>query len=462
MSENDAVWGLRIAIYRKDGTVIWISENVRVIRGEDGAVLYYEGTVEDITARKRAEAELPPRQGIGGGGQPLEEPVPGDMSHELRTPLNAIIGYSELMREEAEDLALKSFIRDLTKIESAGKHLLALINGVLDIAKIEAGKMDLHAETFEVARMIEEVSTTVAPVVEKKGNYFESRRRPISAPMHTDLTKVRQSLFNLLGNAGKFTKEGRIRLAVERITDGGRDWLVFQVSDTGVGMTSDQAQKVFAAFTQADASTTRKYGGTGLGLAITREFSRLIGGDVSVKSALGQGSVFTLRVPAELASGSSAETETPGDAFGAPPETADFDQPKVLLIDDDLTVHDLVRRFLQKEGNPGHRSPERSGGVGTGAQDPPGDDRARRHDAHDGRLVGADAAQGRPGTFRYSRRHADDGEQPRDGFSRSAWTTTCSSRSIAAISSRPCANTATGRISRPSSWWRTTWSPATC
>jgi PAS domain S-box-containing protein len=352
MNQNVAVWGFESQIYRKDGSVIWISENVRVIRGEGGEVLYYEGTVEDITARKRAEDELRRAKEAAEEASRSKSQFLANMSHELRTPLNAIIGYSELMREEAEDLALKSFIRDLAKIESAGKHLLGLINGVLDIAKIEAGKMDLHAETFEVAKMIEEVSATVAPVVEKNGNYFEILAAPNLGTMHTDLTKVRQSLFNLLGNAGKFTKEGKIRLEAERMTEGGRDWLVFHVRDTGVGMTPEQTKKVFDAFTQADASTTRKFGGTGLGLAITREFSRLIGGDVSVKSALGQGSIFTLRVPAELSSSPVEEIEAMSESASAPPATTEFiaGQPQVLLIDDDPTVHDLVRRFLQKEG----------------------------------------------------------------------------------------------------------------
>jgi PAS domain S-box-containing protein len=353
MNQNDAVWGFESQIYRKDGTVIWISENVRVIRNADGEVQYYEGTVEDITARKQAEAELRRAKEAAEEASRSKSQFLANMSHELRTPLNAIIGYSELMREEAEDMELKSFIRDLTKIESAGKHLLGLINGVLDIAKIEAGKMDLHAETFEVAKMMEEVCATVAPVVEKNGNQFEIDAAPNLGVMHTDLTKVRQSLFNLLGNAGKFTKDGKVRLEAERVTESGRDWLVFHVCDTGVGMTPEQTQKVFEAFTQADASTTRKFGGTGLGLAITREFSRMIGGDVLVKSALGQGSVFTLRVPADLPSDAEEEISAMSDVASVPTVPApEFitGQPQVLLIDDDPTVHDLVRRFLQKEG----------------------------------------------------------------------------------------------------------------
>lgn len=349
MSQKDAVWGFESPIYRKDGSIIWISENVRVIRDDAHHVLYYEGTVEDITERKRVEEELRRAKTAAEEASRSKSQFLANMSHELRTPLNAIIGYSELMREEAEDLELQSFIRDLKKIEMAGKHLLELINGVLDIAKIEAGKMETHCETFEVSAMLNDVAATISPVVEKNGNRFEVVAAPGLGQMHTDLTKVRQSLFNLLGNAGKFTNQGVIRLAAERVTESGEDWLQFRVSDTGVGMTPAQCAKVFEAFTQADASTTRKFGGTGLGLAITRQFCRMVGGEITVESEQGQGSTFTMRAPAYL----------PGTAKpGAPEEIAHLevtsdlpsDRPLVLLIDDDLTVHDLVRRFLEKEG----------------------------------------------------------------------------------------------------------------
>jgi hypothetical protein len=348
MNERDAVWGFESQIFRKDGSVIWISENVRVIRGADGHALYYEGTVEDITARKHAERELLRAKIAAEEASRSKSQFLANMSHELRTPLNAIIGYSELLREEAEDIGQESFVRDLTKIEKAGKHLLELINGVLDIAKIEAGKMDLHAETFDIATMLSEVAATVAPVVEKKGNRFEISAGPNLGTMHTDMTKVRQSLFNLLANAGKFTENGLVRIEAERMTTGGQDWVLFKVLDTGVGLSPEQTSKIFEPFTQADASTTRKYGGTGLGLAITREFSRMVGGEITVQSQPGKGSVFTLRIPVTLPLSIDPLASEPLVIQAQSPLIPNH--PLVLLIDDDLTVHDLVRRFLQKEG----------------------------------------------------------------------------------------------------------------
>ena len=223
-----------------------------------------------------------------------------NMSHELRTPLNAIIGYSEMLQEEAEDLGYADFTPDLQKINAAGKHLLALINDILDLSKIEAGRMDLYLETFDLATMLHDVETTVQPLVEKNANTLVVQCADDLGSMRADLTKVRQALFNLLSNACKFTRQGTVTLAVTRHAEVGVEWVTFRVSDTGIGMTPAHMARLFQAFAQAEASTARQYGGTGLGLAITRQFCQLMGGDVTVESELGKGSTFTIQLPAEV------------------------------------------------------------------------------------------------------------------------------------------------------------------
>jgi signal transduction histidine kinase/DNA-binding response OmpR family regulator len=268
------------------------------------------------------------------------------MSHELRTPLNAIIGYSEMLQEEAEELGQEDFTPDLQKIHAAGQHLLALINDILDLSKIEAGKMDLFLETFDISTTIQDVVTTIQLLVEKNANTLVVHGASDLGTMRADLTKVRQSLFNLLSNACKFTARGTITLAVTRATVDGAAWLTFRVSDTGIGMSPEQMGKLFQAFSQADASTTRQYGGTGLGLAITQRFCQMMGGTVTVESTLGQGSTFTIRLPAEVSDSKivvmpRAETTTASTPLEG--------MPTVLVIDDDSTVHDLMQRFLRKE-----------------------------------------------------------------------------------------------------------------
>ena len=217
-----------------------------------------------------------------------------NMSHELRTPLNAIIGYSEMLQEEAEDLDQHTLIPDLQKVNAAGKHLLGLINDILDLSKIEAGRMDLFLETFEISTLLRDVVGIAQPLVEKNGNSLVVSFPNDLGGMHADQTKVRQALFNLLSNAGKFTDHGTISLTVKRESD---DWLTFAVTDTGIGMTDEQLGRLFEAFSQAEASTRSKYGGTGLGLAISRHFCRLMGGDLTVESEYGQGSTFRVRLP---------------------------------------------------------------------------------------------------------------------------------------------------------------------
>jgi GAF domain-containing protein len=224
-----------------------------------------------------------------------------NMSHELRTPLNAIIGYSEMLREDAADLGAGQFTDDLDKINAAGKHLLELINAVLDLSKIEAGKMELYLETFNVPRLVQDIVAVIQPLAAKNANRLEIRCPDETGTMRADLTKVRQALFNLLSNACKFTERGTITLAVAREVMDGRDWMIFDVGDTGIGMTPGQVARLFEAFAQAEAATTRRYGGTGLGLALSRRLCRMMGGDVTVQSEAGRGSTFTIRLPARVA-----------------------------------------------------------------------------------------------------------------------------------------------------------------
>jgi signal transduction histidine kinase/DNA-binding response OmpR family regulator len=269
-----------------------------------------------------------------------------NMSHELRTPMNAIIGYSEMLQEEAEDLGQKNFIPDLQKIHGAGKHLLGLINDILDLSKVEAGKMTIFLEDFDVAKLVNEVAATVQPLVAKNGNRLDVHCPSDIGSMKADVTKVRQTLFNLLSNASKFTEKGVITLRVSLNSQ--LSTVNFEISDTGIGMTPEQLAKIFHAFTQADASTTRKFGGTGLGLAISRKFCRLMGGDILVTSTLGQGSTFTVTLPAQVSEAPHATETQPIRRRAQSP--AGLAGPTVLVIDDDAAARDLLQRTLSKEG----------------------------------------------------------------------------------------------------------------
>lgn len=268
-----------------------------------------------------------------------------NMSHELRTPLNAIIGYSEMLVEEAQDLGEEGFVADLQKIQSAGKHLLGLINDILDLSKVEAGKMELYLETFDVGAMVRDVCTTIHPLVEKNANRLSIQLPENVGEMRADMTKVRQMLFNLLSNASKFTEQGEIAISVARESTPREDSLVFRVTDSGIGMTEEQLGRLFQAFTQADASTTRKYGGTGLGLTITQRFCDMMGGTIDVTSTPGQGTTFIVRLPATVAEQT---------ASAAPAATAGLsrtsDNSLVLVIDDDPAICDLIGKSLGEEG----------------------------------------------------------------------------------------------------------------
>lgn len=232
-----------------------------------------------------------------------------NMSHELRTPLNAIIGYSEMLKDDLIDVGQDDLIEDLDKINNAGKHLLEIISDILDLSKIEAGRMDLHLEKFEVEPLIKGVEAIIKPMVDQRGNTLEINCPKSIGTMTADMTKARQNIFNLLSNASKFTERGKVTLNVQRETINGEDWIKFEVTDTGIGMTKEQMSRLFESFRQADSSTTRKYGGTGLGLAITRRFARMLGGDVIVDSEFGRGSTFTIIQPTDVSEIQSDDEE---------------------------------------------------------------------------------------------------------------------------------------------------------
>jgi signal transduction histidine kinase len=223
-----------------------------------------------------------------------------NMSHELRTPMNAIIGYTEILQEDARDRELLEFIPDLQKIHGASYHLLDLINNLFDLSRIESSKMDLYIETFDIAPMIQDVSNSISPLLEKQSNILKVECDAALGTMTADLTKVRQNLLNLLSNANKFSKQNIIHLIVTRENVDGVDWLMFKIMDHGIGMTNEQIQKLFQPFSQVDSSSTRRYGGSGLGLAITKQFCQIMGGDVNVESKFGQGSTFAMRLPAHV------------------------------------------------------------------------------------------------------------------------------------------------------------------
>jgi adenylate cyclase len=263
-----------------------------------------------------------------------------NMSHELRTPLNAIIGYSEILQEDAADKGDKEPIDDLRRIESAGRHLLGLINNILDLSKIEAGKMDVFIEDVDIQALVKEVLSIVQPLADKNENVIKVICPVDIGSFRSDQTKVKQCLLNLLSNANKFTSKGTLTLTVAREAGSG---VCLRVSDTGVGMTKDQLGRLFEAFSQADASTTKRFGGTGLGLAITKHFCTALGGDVTVESTPGTGSTFTIRLPDQGVAPASAESYAPL------PVAADG-RATVLVVDDDSTVRSLLAKTLEKEG----------------------------------------------------------------------------------------------------------------
>ncbi len=336
----------------RDGKETVVSYNASIFHDRDRKLQGVFAAARDVTERKRYEESLQQ-------ANKAKSIFLANMSHELRTPLNAIMGYSEMLQEEAIERKLDDFTTDLAKIGTAGRHLLSLINDILDLSKIEAGKMELYLETFSVPKLIEEVVQTIRPLVNANANTLNVKCAADFGTMHADVTKMRQSLFNLLSNAAKFTKEGAISLEVSRETMEDREWIWFRVSDTGIGMTPEQIVKLFQTFSQADTSTTRKFGGSGLGLALTRRFCQMMGGDVTVHSVPDESSTFTIKVPATVKDLEHSTSDSPvsfdGPAMATPSLSNETQAPSplgrsVLVIDDDSTQRDLMRRFLVSEG----------------------------------------------------------------------------------------------------------------
>ena len=322
--------------------------------------------LRDITDRKLFEEKLRQARDAALEASQAKSIFLANMSHELRTPLNAVIGYSEMILEEIEYSrqsgqtgtdAAAEFVPDLERIHSAGRHLLSLISHILDLSKIEAGKMTTHIERFDIPELVNDIVATIQPLANQNENQLRIKLAEDLSTMCSDSTKVRQILFNLLSNACKFTTKGIITLSAE--LDSESDQVIFSVQDTGIGMTAEQAAKVFDAFNQADGSTTREFGGTGLGLTITSHFCALLNGEIGVSSSPGEGTTFTARIARNLEEHPEAQKDEPSPSTGSQPDRQQAPQAEapqndnadtVLVIDDDATVRDLLRRMLEREG----------------------------------------------------------------------------------------------------------------
>jgi signal transduction histidine kinase/CheY-like chemotaxis protein/HAMP domain-containing protein len=320
---------------------VWARVSER--RTPDGSTV---GVFTDISELKKRQAELEEAMVEADSANRAKSVFLANMSHELRTPLNAIIGYSEMLHELAEEEGLADFAGDLSKIQDAGRHLLSLISDILDLSKIEAGKLEMYIEDVKVQDLVEEVRSIVDPLAAKNANRLEINCPRDIGSLRTDRTKVKQSLLNLLSNAAKFTSNGTVALDVQRGTRGPESVVTFVIRDTGIGMSQAQLAKLFEAFAQADASTTKRYGGTGLGLAITKRFCEILGGAVTVTSEPGKGSTFTITLP-DRRTGQVAAEAPGGRASGAPePGNA----PLIMVVDDDSSARGILSTVLRKEG----------------------------------------------------------------------------------------------------------------
>ena len=322
---------------------------------------------QEIAYRRLAEQSLMVAKEEAETAARVKSDFIANISHEFRTPLNAILGYCEILQYESRKIGRQDFQDDLKSIETSGNHLLVLLNDILDLSKIQAGKMDVDLENFKVSDLIDEVMGTIRPLARKNRNTLNVTCQGTVDSMFSDQARLRQVLLNLLSNACKFTEDGGITLKVSGISGSGPDRMVFSVSDTGIGIRPDVLPTLFQEFTQAESSSTRKYGGTGLGLAISRRLCHILGGDISVSSEPGKGSVFTIELPVDATLACDVETSTSSPQEMAEPEAAGVDASappspeslasangnaatRVLVIDDDPAIRDLIKRFLEKEG----------------------------------------------------------------------------------------------------------------
>jgi PAS domain S-box-containing protein len=328
---------------RLDGTTFWALVSwQRIVYDSQPAIAKW---IYDISERKAAEAIMAEARNLAERANETKSEFLANMSHELRTPLNAIIGYAQILQEDMEDAGQKESLPDLKRIETAGKHLLGLINDILDLSKIEAGRMEVYFEPVDLERLLDDIQSLASPLAAARGNQLEIILPPNPPILNTDYTKLKQSLLNLVSNACKFTQGGKVKLEVS-LPPG---QAIFRVSDSGIGMTEEQLGRLFQAFSQADASTTREYGGTGLGLAITRRLCRLLGGEVTVESTPGVGSVFTITL--ELADRSDVEPDADQPALASSTQASGAaDAMHVLLVDDDPQIHHLIGTMLSREG----------------------------------------------------------------------------------------------------------------
>ena len=331
------------------GTWVKISEK----RTSDGGIV---GVYTDITELKERESQLgglvdrlAEARDVATNATRTKSQFLANMSHELRTPLNAVIGIAEMLQEDAEDDGLDDFVEPLQRINRAGKHLLGLINDVLDLSKIEAGKVDLLIEKIDIHAMVGDIATMAQPLAAKNENTLGTEFGEGVGSIRADAMRVRQIIFNLLSNACKFTDKGKVSLTVSRVEHDGRAAVAFTVRDSGIGISEEQLGRLFQEFSQADATTTRKFGGTGLGLVISRRLAQLMGGDIRVESVMGEGSTFTAIIPvgAEMVPG---EDDAPAADKAPAAAVTRRAEAVALVIDDEAEARDLIRRMIEREG----------------------------------------------------------------------------------------------------------------